>query len=123
MLRYLLICLCCFLAACSSVASEKESKLTRSKTTLAKLYAAEFFPTKLQVKVLSSGCSQPKHFKLVYNQVEENKTEISVIRLKRDMCRKKYFLKSIELELDPVISTDLMQFTLKNNFKQFKYGS
>ena len=70
------------------------------KSSIETLYAANFSDESIEFKVISNGCTKSNHFKLVYNQDKGGFTSVTVVRLKKDLCKKKPTLKRFHIALD-----------------------
>lgn len=115
-----------FLLACGCSSAANKQLHTKdssaSKSQIAVLQSARLNTKSLAFEVLSYGCSKKSHFKLDYSQIEQSKVNITVIRLKPDLCKKKPELKLIELPLRDIFNEKTV-VSVTNPFRAYEIKS
>jgi len=100
-MKYLIIILCFFASGCSAIGEKgKFNGVKDIKTSLETLYAFKIEKRIIYIEVKSNGCTKASHFKLDYNEIDTDFIEVSVMRVKKDFCRKKPELINIKMALD-----------------------
>jgi|GEM_PF-4885730 len=97
---FILLLTCLVMFSCGNKSTTIRDKAIKSDSLVAEIYAIQRTKNALEIKVMSSGCTKPAHFKLEYGRVFDDTVQLKIVKTKRDFCKKKPFSKSIRLELD-----------------------
>lgn len=105
------------LAFLSTACSGIEGKNTQP-IDLEILHGMSVIGDNLLLQVRTNGCTRKEHFKL--NLADKaNKTELTVIRKKPDLCRKRTSVMEIQYSLEDLNISQEKEIVLKNPIRPF----
>jgi len=87
------------------------SNSAQAELQVATLHSAQHNGNNLNFTVSSNGCTQVKDFELL---IDSNSKTLTVLRLRRDMCRRRPFSQKITLPLN----TPMPNLKITNSFSQ-----
>lgn len=119
-MKYYIILIGCLLTLGCSANSfkSKQERALKGQLKIELLYGISLNDTKVEVKVVTNGCTKPSSFKLSYNQIDDQTIGVSVMRIKKDFCRKKPELMNVSLNLDAQSLTG-KKWKITNSFSTY----